>query len=71
MSAASFAIILADGSHLTGWTDIEVDELAGEWLVFAIDATGDRREVKRYTLERAAREARWHLLTRREMVRHG
>lgn len=69
MSAASYAIVLADGSHLTGWTDIDVEELAGEWLLFAIDAAGDRREVRRYHIERAAREARWHLLTRRELVR--
>lgn len=69
MAVSSYAVILADGTHLTGWSDIEVEGLAGEWVLFAVDAVGDRRELKRYQLERSAREARWHLLTRREMVR--
>ena len=71
---STYAIVLADGSHLTGWTDIEVDHVPGRhdpWVLYAVDSAGDRRELRGYTRERAAREARWRLLARREAVRRG
>lgn len=64
----SYALWLADGTQLSTWTDITVEPVGAVWVVYAIDAAGDTREVRSYDQERMAREARWHLLTRKALM---